>query len=191
MTHRKVVVLISGKAGAGKSTFAKYLEQDAIIEGLSCVRTAFADALKDIAYDNFGWDGKKDEKGRRLLQNLGDVGRSYNTDLWVNKVKDKILEHIPLKDTALYIIDDCRYLNEISFVDKTEGIGCVKIHIIRPDNPHALTGERAAHSSENGLNKYTEYDREFFNHGEGKEQLSVLAHDVLLDIMAGLLGDAK
>ena len=100
MTHRKVVVLISGKAGAGKSTFAEYLEQDAVKEGLSCVRTAFADALKDIAYDNFGWNGKKDEKGRRLLQNLGDAGRSYNTDLWVNKVKDKILEHIPLKDTV-------------------------------------------------------------------------------------------
>lgn len=189
MKHKKVVILISGKSGAGKSEFAKCLEKEIISFNHSCVRLAFADDLKDIAYDHFSWDGKKDKKGRRLLQSLGTVGRDYNVDLWADKAKRKILEHIPLRGIAYYVIDDCRYLNEITFMDGIEDVTCVKVLITRPNNPNALTGERAAHSSENGLNKYYDYDYAFINVGENTYALETYAHEVVADLEAELNPD--
>ncbi len=66
-----------------------------------------------------GWDGKKDEKGRKLLQILGtECGREcLGEDIWIKHWKKKI-------DATLsnYIIaDDIRYPNEAQYIKAKYG----------------------------------------------------------------------
>jgi hypothetical protein len=116
-----IIVGLTGYAFSGKSTVASELSR--IIErdyGLRCTRSAFGDALKDLARREFGWDGKKDERGRRLLQILAtEAGRHYDPDIWVNKFLDN-LRYIN-EDFSVVIVDDVRYPNEASAIKNSRG----------------------------------------------------------------------
>jgi hypothetical protein len=80
---------------------------------------SFGDALKDTAI-HLGWNGKKDEEGRRLLQHTGDVGREYNINIWVEKLAER-LEREYASGMRRFVIPDCRLENEILWVVKTLG----------------------------------------------------------------------
>ena len=67
-TRKVNLVLLGGKALTGKTTSAKYL-RDKLSEYVAPQRVlvkSFAEPIKEIAYDSFGWDGEKDDKGRKL-----------------------------------------------------------------------------------------------------------------------------
>lgn len=144
-------MLISGDSGAGKSTFADYLQ-----ESLSSIfmgkvhRLAFADELKIIARHDFDWDGRKDERGRRLLQMLGDAGREYNVRFWRDRLVDKVLRYLFIS-SGIVIVDDCRYENELYCLDDIKSLRVIKVRILRQDNPNHLKGNVSNHSSEHGL----------------------------------------
>ena len=71
------ILLLTGRAGSGKDTFCDLATRS----GVNVARHAFADSLKRLAF-NAGWDGVKDEKGRRLLIDLGNSIRSYNVNFF-------------------------------------------------------------------------------------------------------------
>jgi hypothetical protein len=67
--------IINGAARSGKDTFIDLFKRNAhgiIINNISTV-----DYIKTIAVSAFGWDGVKDEKGRRLLSDLKDADTRY------------------------------------------------------------------------------------------------------------------
>lgn len=102
-----MVYMISGKAGAGKDTaFALIKELLPSVE-----RFAFADSLKETA-KSLGWDGEKDEKGRKFLQNLGNTVRDYGEDIWANIVAGKILQCT----SQTQVITDWRFPNEFEVI---------------------------------------------------------------------------
>jgi len=110
------VIGLCGKAGAGKTTFAnmilnQFLEMTD--NKIGCVVLPFAKALKDLAVQ-LGWDGVKDERGRRLLQLLGtDVCRNCIDDnYWVKKWKEGI-DKERAKGIQLIVADDVRFENEL------------------------------------------------------------------------------
>lgn len=145
-------MLISGESGAGKSTFADYLQESlsySVYMG-QVHRLAFADELKMIARYDFGWDGRKDERGRRLLQMLGDAGREYNEQFWKDKLVDKVLRYLFI-DSGVVIVDDCRYENEFYCLDDVRNLRVIKVRILRQENPNHLKGNVSVHSSEHGL----------------------------------------
>jgi hypothetical protein len=109
-----------GLAGSGKDTAA-----DALVE-LGYWRNAFAAHLKDLAY-NFGWDGKKDERGRALLQDLGMAARRYNPNFWIEQIP------WPTKAGKIsrwpQVYTDVRFQNEADHVREHGGI---IVRIVRP-----------------------------------------------------------
>jgi hypothetical protein len=119
-----------GLAGSGKDTAA-----EALVE-LGYWKNAFAAHLKDLAY-GFGWDGKKDERGRALLQDLGMAARKYNPNFWI--------EQIPWPTKASrgsrwpQVYTDVRFQNEADHVREHGGI------IVRIVRPEIISGE---HESE-------------------------------------------
>lgn len=133
------VIGFGGNAGVGKSTAARIA-----MEALSDIGVGympFALRLKEIAASAFGWDGQKDERGRRLLQVLGtEAGRAYNEDMWINAVANRINGEI--EPYPLWIIDDCRFPNEVNWVNR-HGVA-LRIHRLGT----GLEGEAAAHASE-------------------------------------------
>lgn len=102
------IVAFTGLAGSGKSYAA------AIIKDLypSYRKFSFAAEIKRLAKFYMGWDGEKDERGRKLLQDIGMAGREYDPQLWVSF----------MPPDRLLVIDDVRFLNEAAAIREEGGI---------------------------------------------------------------------
>ena len=146
-----------GLAGAGKDTAALAL----VAHGWR--RVAFADKLKSLAF-YFGWDGCKDEKGRKLLQDLGMAARAYNDDFWIIQAFRTALENWHPN-----VYTDVRFQNEADYI---RGRGGIIIRIKKPEQISSST-----HESE--LNQYdivADYD--VVNEGTVED-----LHNIILNIM--------
>lgn len=166
------VILISGKAEAGKTTTANMLKEFLEKRGKKVACIPYGQYVKDTAKLVWDWDGQKDKKGRQLLQWWGtDVVRAQDPSFWVDsvirlaKVIDKHVDYL--------IVDDCRFLNEIEawrtvkYVALDEGTDALMsrqrfpdiltIRVERPGHENALTPEQRMHPSETQLDDY-EFD---------------------------------
>lgn len=129
---------LMGLAGSGKDTAA------AALLAVGWRRMAFADRLKSLA-SRFGWDGYKDARGRKLLQDLGMAARAYDQDFWIKDAEahiDNICQYHSWK--VPYVWTDVRFQNEADFVRKRRGI------IIRIKRPEQISLDQ--HESE--LNQF-------------------------------------
>lgn len=130
------VFLLAGRISAGKSTVANFLFDALHYEYPSAIIkiAGFADGVKEVATQAFGWDGIKDEKGRRLLQVVGtDAGRAYNNNIWAEKAfKDNIFgTSFP---PNILIFDDWRFPNEYTvWLDKPMIENVYKIRVFRDE----------------------------------------------------------
>lgn len=143
------VILISGKAQNGKDTTAQFMRDNLKERGDRVLITHYADLLKYICVNYFGWDGKKDENGRKMLQYVGtDVIRKQNPSLWVDFMAT-ILKYFH-ENWDYVIIPDCRFQNEISRMAES-GFDTIHIRVIRDGFISPLTPEQQKHPSETAL----------------------------------------
>ena len=147
------IIALSGKAGSGKDTFYSIAKE--VLP--NCQRFAFGDYLKEIAMV-CGWDGKKNEFGRHLLQSVGTIMRNKDKDFFVKKLHDDLKQ----STCDVAIITDCRYLNEINSFNQ-----CTTIRIIS-NRKSKLNKEQNKHDSETELNNY-EFDYVITNNGSIEE----------------------
>lgn len=147
MTH---FILCSGKARHGKDTSAEIIKENLEARGYSVLITHYADLLKFICKNFFGWNGEKDEAGRTLLQQVGtDSIRSQDPDYWVDFVAN-LVRMFPDK-YAFVIVPDVRFPNEIERIADA-GFPATHVRIIRPGFESQLTEEQKNHPSETALN---------------------------------------
>lgn len=112
MKHLPVLVFLSGKIGSGKSFLAKHVQES--LKDSTII--SFATPVKEIATKHFGWDGKKDERGRKLLQTIAhEAGRVYDPNIWVEKAADWFIHNDTEFLQSVIIFDDNRYQNEIDY----------------------------------------------------------------------------
>ena len=143
------VVTISGKAGHGKDTVAQMLYENLTDRGDRVLIIHYADLLKFICRQYFGWDGSKDEAGRHILQFVGtDVIRKQRPDYWVNFVIDIISLFKDHWDWV--IIPDTRFPNEIGELKKRR-FDVTHLRVIRDSFNSGLTTEQMKHPSETAL----------------------------------------
>lgn len=144
------VVTISGKAGAGKDTLASIIGEQLSARGYTYHIAHFADLLKFIVKSWFHWDGKKDEKGRQMLQYIGtDVIRKQNPDYWVDFMADMLKFFNNKWDYVL--IPDARFPNEIAKLK--EQFCVVSLEVLRKSSS-LLSGNLAGHISEHALDDF-------------------------------------
>lgn len=164
-----MIIGICGPLGSGKSTIATMFQAFGEFEILP-----FAKPVKDFAY-KLGWDGQKDEKGRRLLQLLGtDCGREcIDPDIWITHWKSMIFDYRMIFGKKLDIIaDDLRFENEANMIKEHDGI------IIEVLNRGQYNN---SHPSEVGVPKHIK--RDYIIHNDGS--LDHLKNEVK-EIMNGL-----
>lgn len=148
-TRKTVVILLSGKAGSGKTTVADMLENKINDEpSLSILRYAFASPIKYIAKAFIGWDGEKDEKGRVLLQDLGKVGRDYDEHIWVKHFLNQMDKQSGILPFNFAIVDDWRFPNELAYLKNNPLLELVTIRMFERGS---LNGKTASDVSENSL----------------------------------------
>lgn len=149
-----MIIGLSGYARSGKDTVAQVL-----IEHFGYERIAFADALRQFAYDcnpivsvvanemislktvvdRDGWEEAKKISGvRQFLQTAGLAARTnFGDDFWVKRALDKT------SYTGNYVITDVRFKNEAEQVKMRDysqmwritrpGVGAVNNHISEHD----------------------------------------------------------
>lgn len=136
-----MIIMVTGKAGCGKDTFyeiaSKQIKQ-------STIRLAFADMVKSVA-DMYGWDGIKDERGRKLLQSIGAVGREYNECIWIKPIVDEIKL---LQRGVIPIITDLRFANEYWMINN---IMQERVQVVNIVGRQSDLGENANDISEAGV----------------------------------------
>lgn len=151
------VILISGYAGSGKDTFVNFCLNTFHATDINNVKKyAFAKPIKDIAIKYFGWDGKKDKKGRQLLIDIGQAGRKYNPDIWV----DKTIKEIENDNPEIAIISDWRFKNEFEKMVKKFGRENVITIRVKRDGIKAVND-----ISEHDLDDFHKFDLMVENNG--------------------------
>lgn len=162
------IILISGKAEAGKTTAANIIK-GLLLEQKRDARVAivpYAAHVKNTAKLLFDWNGVKDEAGRQLLQWWGtDVVRAQYPDFWVEEVMR--LVDVARDQLDYVIIDDVRFPNEITRW-QTAWFPTLTIRVERPGHENALTPEQRRHPSETALDMFP---HEVFLSARNVEQL--------------------
>lgn len=148
-----VVLLLSGKKGAGKDTFA----QELIAVDPSYVRVAFADALKDEVSDVYSIDRsllddvQEKHKYRQHMQDHGLKQRKQDVEYWTKKANETILKHISQGRNV--VVTDVRFENELWIT----GVPSKDHFSIRIERP-ALESDNDEHPSEIALDHYRKFD---------------------------------
>ena len=152
------IIGFNGPIGSGKTATSNEIVSRSVagVINAPAYKIALADPLKRLAMRWFGWNGEKDEAGRRLLQKLGtDVGRAYNTDIWVTywrRMVEQVAQGCP---TGLLILcDDVRFDNEAAAIKSLGGV------VVRLDNrtTEPAGSNALLHASEGGINpKYFDF----------------------------------
>lgn len=167
----KQILLLSGKAGAGKSFLAEALRneyKEKYNKRAACL--AFADTLKMVARNVYGWDGEKDREGRFLLQHLGtDVAQRNYKYCWVDALK--AIMYGLTSEFDVFIITDARFPHEIDWLKSTIVGDYWDIIAIRVDGPTILSGDASNHLSETALDDYG-FDYVFENHDRDPKSFS-------------------
>lgn len=156
------VIAISGKAESGKDTVAGMIQKLLAEQWKTCRIIHYADLLKFICRKYFGWDGKKDERGRALLQYIGtDVVRAKNPDFWVTFVADTMEFFGERWDYV--VIPDVRFPNELTRL-RERGFDVEYLRVDRPGHSNVLTVKQQSHASETAMD-YIKPDSVILNSG--------------------------
>lgn len=158
------IVMICGKAGHGKTTFANFLEEELAATGKEVLVASFGTALKDVLRNYYDWDGKKNTAGRSLLQQVGtEIVRAKDEHYWT----DTLMRLATAMNPDFLIVDDWRFIEEIDRAseyhsdittvrveryEKWVGDHCDYVNI--PYKNPAMTADQLAHRSETELDSY-------------------------------------
>lgn len=147
------VIGISGKAEAGKSTFAGFLKEALERKHYRVLLINYGDYVKFIAEKYYSWNGEKDERGRALLQHIGtEQGRlEVYENIWTDMVIRTV--QITERDYDIAIVADCRFPNEFDRW-REFGYDVMKVRVERPKHENRLTEEQRQHASETSLDTY-------------------------------------
>ena len=124
------IIILSGKARAGKDTSASFIKKYYEEKGLKVANLQFSFYIKMYAKILSNWDGSEETKPRTLLQTLGtDVIRDHIANyFFINRIIDdiKVLSYF----VDVITISDARLPEELDEVAKAYP-NTTKIKIIR------------------------------------------------------------
>lgn len=163
------IIALSGKMRSGKTTIGSLLEKH--LKG--CRRVSFGDEVRrevarGMGYESTDWRfpfTQHDKKDLRpVLQAWGHNMRKVRGEsYWINKLMTRIVSESIYDESAIWVIDDVRYLNELEAVRDFEynGIDTYQFHIIRLDCSEETQIRRGCspeylnHDSEVGLDDFS------------------------------------
>lgn len=130
MQDKPIVIMLTGPASSGKSTFAETLRVKLAFLGVNAVKRAFAGSLKESVSNLerfFGIEGKdptktnwdnyeQKAKARPLLVEVGRFLRAKDSDVFVEYLWSHYLHGAEGLGIQVLIIEDWRYLNEYNYL---------------------------------------------------------------------------
>lgn len=151
-------IAFGGRMQVGKTTAADHL-----VHRHGFVKFALADPIKEIARRYMGWDGAKDTRGRRLLQQIGTVGREYDPGVWL----DHLARRLDAAGPVGAVVDDLRLPHEVARLRRL-GFTCVRVTRPPEGIPAVPEAGGSRHETETGLDAL-ELDHVVANDGSFEE----------------------
>ena len=148
-------VMIGGKAGHGKDTFASYLKKALETKKLSVLILHNADYLKYIASAYLDWNGEKTPRNREMLQKLGTErfrAQMMREAKWVECTRDIIEGLSGVYD--IFIIPDLRFRSELFLIRESFIKRIYTVYVNRPDFDNGLDFEARNHVSETDFDQH-------------------------------------
>jgi hypothetical protein len=178
MNHT-LVYLLSGKAGVGKSFAANLIMRYYNNAGnYNCTISPFANGVKQTARF-MGWNGKKDTAGRDLLQKIGQIGRAYNEDVWVDKTMNELFNN-PNYPFDVVIVDDWRFPNEFNHIKNLPLYKIVALRISAADREILIDNPQQYNEiSETSLDSFELFDYVIENPTANNMYLPDCLHDIV------------
>lgn len=168
------VILVSGKAESGKNYVANLI-MSSLVPKYSVLQIAFGDYLKFLCRRYLGWNGKKDEAGRNMLQYVGtSVCRKHDPYFFASKV----VEFLRLFHSRwnYVIITDWRFMNEYEAMRDFFDVTTVRVE--RPGYVNKFTKEQKEHISETGLD-YFDFDWIIFNDEKVEAKVKTMMEEII------------
>ena len=168
------IIAFGHKKNVGKDTAARFLASEFRLKykGSQVIKKGFADKLKDIAHQLYGWAGVKSKEHYDINYNEKEefipiIGKTVR-QIWIeigNNIRDVYLHtwvDNVLKGTScdLLAIYDLRYPNE-SYAIQNLGGFCVRID--------RSSIEPTSDIADNALDKFDNWDAVIENNGDLKE----------------------
>ncbi len=154
MQNKPTIICISGKAEHGKTTFRNFVSDYLTVAGINHAKLSYGNYVKFVAKEFFGWDGKKDEAGRTLLQWIGtDWTKSKDRDYWIKCAMRDVDMFSDATRWRYVLIDDCRFEEEISLWENS-GYRVITTRVKRLEYTSSLTDDQLKHPSETSLDSY-------------------------------------
>ena len=165
----KKLFIISGKAQNGKDATSDILISK--LQGKS-IKVALAGDLKTICKNYLGWDGKKSEEGRQLLQEIG-TNKIRNEMHWDTFHAERVYQTVKIiQDYYDYIfVPDLRFKNELHYLSAMFPNDVISIRVNRLGFKSPLTESQLLHESECDLDNYMNYFDYFIESESGLDNL--------------------
>lgn len=139
----KEIIIINGSGGVGKDTFVEFCEKYCKVKNISSV-----DKVKEAARVLTGWDGTKDDKSRKLLVDLKQLGIEYNDAPFKYIVESS--EEFKNSDEDLMFV----HIREISEIEKVRRATKAKTMLVTNKNVPLITSNE---SDKNVMNYQYDY----------------------------------
>jgi len=155
------IIGLAGKARTGKDTVSLHL-----VKNYGFKQFSFAEHLKQVA-EVAGWDGLKDERGRRLLQNMGDVLREYDSKIFIKQLIGRIKYY---EKFCLETGIECRIvISDIRLIQEIEALKDLNASIWFIHRTVNYNGTVPAHATESLTDSSWKFDYVFDNNGTFEE----------------------
>ncbi len=154
------IIILSGKARAGKDTTMNFLNE--IYSNI--IQLQYGSYIKEYAKKISNWDGSEETKPRELLQQLGTniIRENIDNKFFIKKMIDDIKVYSYFFDTI--VISDARFKIEIDDIKNTFN-NVIAVRIERPNFDNGLTSDQKKHPSEIDLDDYNKFDYKLINDG--------------------------
>lgn len=151
------VILIAGSAGSGKTSLGEKIVEYAKLKNLNALQTEYSKYIKMYAKEILGYDGDREKKPRKFLQDTGSYIREELKDqtFFIRRMLEDF--RIYEKYFDIVVISDVRLLREIE--DLLNSSYDVTTVLVRNENSQkSLTEEEKNHITENEFRQYLDYD---------------------------------
>ncbi len=145
----KEIIIINGSGGVGKDTFVEFCEKYCKVKNISSV-----DKVKEAARILTGWDGTKDEKSRKLLVDLKQLGIEYN-DAPFKYILESAEEFKKTEEEMMFV-----HIREIDEIKKVKKAVNAKTLLVTNKNVQLITSNE---SDKNVMN----YQYDFYIRNDG------------------------
>lgn len=145
----KEIIIINGSGGVGKDTFVEYCKKYCKVMNISSV-----DKVKEAAKILTGWDGTKDEKSRKLLVDLKQLGIEYN-DAPFKYIVESAQKFKTTAEELMFV-----HIREIEEIEKVKKATKAKTLLVTNKNVPIITSNE---SDKNVMN----YQYDFYIRNDG------------------------